>query len=174
MNVPAPVRVVGWSVGDLASALIGATALESELGHIFPTHSRADLITKHDLLSAVAALVIGYAAWTLRPHESAKWLWIGGLVWVGQRILVFWHQSRMLRVVGASHSVYWEMSGQGCQSGFTPSCDSWLFYTIMATNMICYSAGAWCAASPWLGWRGIRERWRAAPQREEADIDPGE
>ena len=174
MNIPPPVRVVGWILGDLASALIGTNALESELGHIFPTHSRADLITKHDMLSAFAALVIGYIVWTLRPHESAKWLWIGGVLWAAQRILLFWYQSRMLRAMGASHSVYWEMSGQGCQSGFTPSCNSWLFYTIFAMRTTCYSAGAWCGASRWLRWPGIRERWQSASQHEESEVDPGE
>ncbi len=174
MTVPAWVRFVGWVVGDLATAVIGAAVLQAELEHIYRTHSRADLITRENILSTVSALILGYVAYTLRPHESAKWLWVGGVVWAGQRMLLFWNQSRTLRIVGASHSLYWEMSGQGCTSGLTPSCDSWLGYTVLAIRMICYSAGAWCAASHALGWSGIRERWNAPPELKEGEADPGE
>ena len=174
--VPAPVRVAGWILGDLATALIGTAILEAELEHVFPAHSRADLVAKHSILSGIAALALGYAAYALRPHASAKWLWIAGVVWAGKRIVQFWYESRMLRVVGASHSVYWEMSGRGCEfgTGFTPSCESWLIYTNLAIRMIAYSAGAFFAASSVLGWRAIRERWRSASRDAEIDVDPGE
>ena len=74
MTFPAPVRVIGWILGDLATALIGTAVLESELERIFRAHSVAALGAREYILSVVVALVLGYVAYTLRPHESAKWV----------------------------------------------------------------------------------------------------
>jgi hypothetical protein len=140
VTVPAPVRIVGWILGDLATALLGTRLLEEGVGNIFRAHSRIGLVGELALLGASMALFLGYAAYTLRSHESAKWIWIAGVLWTGWGAFAFWRSSSVLRAWGASHSVFWEISGKGCES--IEGCQTFLAHTYPSIEVVCYSLGA--------------------------------
>jgi hypothetical protein len=146
VTVPAPVRVVGWILGDLATALVGTKLLADGFGNAFRAHSRMEFLNELLVLTVPLSLLLGYVAYTLWPHESAKWTWVAGVIWAGARAFSFWHSSHLLRAMGASHSVFWEMSGKGCESSpYSESCQSFLTYTFPSIDVTCYALGAICA-----------------------------
>jgi hypothetical protein len=139
-------RAIGMLVGNLLTVMVGISAFVSELYGIFPAQTPGGGLRKETVLSAVVAFGLGYFVYYKWRSASAKWIFVAGLCWFGWGALEFWLGQRDLRVVSAGHTVYWEMSGIGCNSFDTQSCLDYIQYTLLLLRTIFYSAGAFCCS----------------------------
>ena len=158
-------RPVGIVLGNFFTALIGTAILESELSHIVPSNAVSMLMAKEYFFSSFIPLALGYFVFWKWRYTSAKWVWTGGVVWFGQRTLMYWVSEASSGLLGAGHSVFREMSGSGCNSRDLLSCNDFLGYTVPCLRTVSYSAGAWCC---WM-WRWPR---RDSGSGEPADDRP--
>jgi hypothetical protein len=128
-------RASGVFVLNILVAAIGTAIVEAPF-YNFPYHSAPTAVVKEDVLSAVAAFGLGYFVYVRFRSDLAKWVWLGGLCWFGQRaLLMLWRR-------GSSES---GMLGINCGSD-VQSCDNWLGYTIPFLRTAFYSVGAWCSS----------------------------
>src|SRR5580692_6358201 len=98
-------RSGGMFLGHLLAALIGTGIFESEIYRIFAPSTSNGRLLKATILSAAIAFALGYFVFWKWRSQSAKWLWIIGLCWFGQRAVRYWIGQSSLRLLGADHSV---------------------------------------------------------------------
>jgi hypothetical protein len=143
MRMLRPIVIV---LGNIVTALIGTAILESDLWHIVPSTAVSTLNAKEYVVSTFIPLALGYFVFWKWRYPAAKWVWIAGVVWFGQRALLYWVSEAPSRLLGVRHSVFREMSGIGCINGEWLSCNDFLGYTVLCIRIVFYSAGAWCCS----------------------------
>jgi hypothetical protein len=169
VTVPAWVRFVGWILGDLATAVVGANILGNQFSPIFHSHSFSATVA----MAVGVAMVLGFAVFALLPHETAKWLWLVAIVLVASRAIYLWQTTRLLRMWGMGESVLENMWGSGCHAGYwSSSCQSFIVYTLSGIRMASYSVGALLASR--FRRRAIVAFGRATRRFEEAARGMGE
>lgn len=147
MTIRKSARLVALFVFNCIIAL-GATAIISSDIRFNP-HATRTFAFKEDVADSIVALGVGYFVYRRWQYASAKWVWIAGLCWWGQRALSLWfHQHGPLVPLHAGASVFWDMSGAGCPLD-RQSCRDWTGYTILSLRVCFYSVGAWLCR--WFG-----------------------
>jgi hypothetical protein len=140
-------RAAGMFLGNLLTAAFGTTVVVSGLDHLFRAQTPSGVLRRETVLSAIVAFGLGYVAYYIRRSASSKWVWVAGLAWFGLGALLFWSGQRSLRVLNADHSIYWEMSGIGCNDfASLQSCYDYFGYTLQSLRTISYSIGAFCCS----------------------------
>jgi hypothetical protein len=140
VTVPAPVRVTCWVIADLAIATLGPKLIQDQI-YVSPQSTRIASILNAQIGGAVVAFLLGSTAYFLKRRESAKWIWIAGVSLAGYGIASFWFGSELLRAVGAGRSVFWEISGRGCEANES-NCEWWMIYSLLPSRIISYAGGA--------------------------------
>jgi hypothetical protein len=140
-------RVTGVFLVNLVNASIISGILASPLMH-FGRDSIHTAILRDELINALAAFGLGYFVYRTWRSAESKWVWIAGLCWFGQRAIRFWYEQRTFSVIHVYQgpSIYWEMSGSGCEFNYQ-SCSDFMVYTIPFLRTIFYSLGAFCCWS---------------------------
>ncbi len=136
---------VGLFLLNLLIASVVTPMLVSGAEHFSRFSSVALVIRQEAFLNSLAALGLGYFVYHTWHWRSAKWIWIGGMLWISYGAVRFWSEQRALSVLEEHHSILWEMSGVGC-SFDTRSCTDWLLYGVIFLRSVFYSAGAFCSA----------------------------
>jgi hypothetical protein len=131
---------------NLLIAWVVTPILVSGAEHFHRFSSVSRVTRQLNFLNSVAALGLGYFVYRTWRLRSAKWVWVGGVVWIGYGALRFWSEPRTFSVLQEGHSIFWYMSGTGC-SFDTRSCLEWLLYGVLFLRAIFYSAGAICSAA---------------------------
>ncbi len=139
-------RAVGMFLGNVVTAIMGSTFFTSEIYRVFPTTTPWGALRKETILSALAAFGLGYFVYYKWRPASSKWIFVAGLTWLGWGALTFWLGERNLRVVSADRSIYWDLSGTGCNDFDGQSCLDYINYTLVSLRTIFYSAGAFCCS----------------------------
>jgi hypothetical protein len=137
-------RVSGVFLLNVLSASIVSGMLASPFEH-FDRNSIHATILRIDLINAIAAFGLGYFVYRRWRSAASKWVWIAGLCWFAQRAVRFWYEQRTFSVIHVYQgtSIFWEMSGNGCEFNFQ-SCSDFIGYTIPLLRTTFYSLGAFC------------------------------
>jgi hypothetical protein len=99
-------------------------------------------VLRKDCLDAAAAFCLGYFVYRRWKWNSAMWVWVVGLCWLGQRTALYWFtQHGPLSGLHGSWSVYEHMSGFACAFD-SQSCWDWAVYALLFLRTTFYSAGA--------------------------------
>jgi hypothetical protein len=143
----APSRLVRPALAFFVNVVLACVATNI-IAHPF-SHGQvlniSQVIWKHTWLNALASFGLGYSVYRWWKTTPAKWIWVAGLCWFAQRAIRFWWEQRTLSVLGGGHSIYWEMSGFGCEFE-RESCLDWLLYTLQFLRTVFYSVGALCCS----------------------------
>ena len=148
-------RTSGTLLGHLLTAVIGTAIIESGFWAILQSKGISVMVLKAYLFSITIPFGLGFLVSWKRRSRSANWVWVVGLCWFGSRAISYWIDQGSYRLLGVSHSVFWEMSGVGCTMN-TAACWDFIGATIPSMRTFSYSAGAWiCSmtASPKLLFR---------------------
>jgi hypothetical protein len=97
-----------------------------------------------DIVSAAFALGLGYIVFLRSRAAPAKWVWLLGVCWLGQRGVLWWLEQRGLSA-SIRHSIYWEMSGGGSEFEAVRFAD-WAGYTLPFLELTFYSVGAFACS----------------------------
>jgi hypothetical protein len=139
----APSRLVRLALAFFLNVILACVAtniLTSPFDH-GQVLNISQMIWKTTWLDALAAFGLGYSVYRWWKTPSAKWVWVAGLCWFAQRAIRFWWRQRTFSVLGGGHSIYWEMSGFGCDFE-RESCRDWALYTLQLLRTVFYSVGA--------------------------------
>lgn len=126
---------------NLIIAVIGTAIVETPLLHIFYAGTgHAALIREYVLSSTVAAL-LGFLIYKKWRPQSARWIWIAGLLWFAAKAFA--------RAPGAlaAHQPGFG-TGAACNQEISAlGCVTWLIFIVPAIRTCAYSAAAWLASS---------------------------
>jgi hypothetical protein len=142
-------RETGLFVFHLFIALMGTAVVESSIFPLIRGDTPRMFLFQANLLNASIAFAWGYFVYWRWQTAPAKWIWVAGLLWFGQRLLLHAKYGSMV----------WEMSGIGCAEDHDPSaCESFLVYTLLALRVVSYSAGALSCLNLGKGYRRLSQR----------------
>jgi hypothetical protein len=133
-------RAIGLFLLNVVIASIATNVLVAPFARI-DVNAIASSILKRDFLNAVAAIALGYFVYHRWQPVSSRWVWLAGIFWFGRRAFAFWLEQRAVSVMYQGHTIYWEMSGAGCNFDMQ-SCHDWIVYTLPLIRTTFYSAGA--------------------------------
>jgi hypothetical protein len=136
------VRESGMFLLNLLLASVLPGILTSPFTH-FDREALHASMYREALVTAITACGLGYFVYRGWRPVASKWVWVGGLCWFGQRAVRFWFDQRAFSILYRGHTIYWEMSGTGCDFDMQ-SCTDWMVYTIPFLRTIFYSLGAFC------------------------------
>jgi len=140
------IRTGGMLLANLFLAVLGTVVLVSPLERFAALPRISQLILRDETMNSAASFGLGYFAYQKWRPAPAKWVWLAGLCWFGQRAFRIWLEQRTSgSVMYQGHTVYWEMSGSGCGLDAL-SCRNWALYTIPLLRALFYSAGAFCCS----------------------------
>lgn len=94
-----PLRVAGLFLANLFAAVLGTGILTA----LTPVRSTFSVLLASEF---VAAFVMGYLGYLILKSDTAKWVWIAGLLWVGQRAAVLWMNQGTDRAIAGSHGAF--------------------------------------------------------------------
>jgi|SRR5579871_48168 len=129
---------------NLIVACVATNILSSPFSHA-RSGNISQMLWSHVWLDSLAAFGLGYSIYRWFKPAAAKWVWIAGLCWVVQRAVRYYWEQRTYSVLAGGHSVFWEMSGLGCDST-VESCRDFGLYTLQFLRTVFYSLGAICCS----------------------------
>src|SRR5450432_240922 len=133
-------RFVGLLIWNALIALFGTKMFTSPFASVFSNRPLELYTVKADAVCAAAALFVGCFAYSRWRQEPAKWVWLLGLCWFGQRASLWWLEQT--DVPGTiRHNICWEMCGTGEDLDATRFAE-WAGYTLPFVLTSFYSLGA--------------------------------
>jgi len=131
-------RAVGAFCLNLFGALVGTLLIEAPLEHVVLGSSLRTSLFRLDILNSVCAFALGCFAFRKWRSASSKWVWVAGLCWFCQRLVLS---------PDGSHVVLWEIAAtRSVLFVDRAAIANWVFYTVFSLRAVFYSAGAWSAA----------------------------
>jgi hypothetical protein len=150
-------RLTGVFLLNVLNASVVSGIVASPFAQFHRDSIRAAVLSD-DFINGLAAFGLGYFVYRTWQSTASKWVWIGGLCWFGQRAARFWVEQRTFSVIHVyqTPSIYWEMSGKGCEFDYQ-SCKDFMVYTTPFLRTIFYSLGAFCCwTNEKFGWLSSR------------------
>ena len=123
--------------GHILVALFGTLIVQAPFERLMVTNSIRNSLFRVDLLTCVAAFVLGLAVCSRSKFRGAKWIWVFGVCWFMSKV-VFGPDGR--------HIVLWEVEATRLWS-YTDmqALANWTLYTLFSLRLVMYSLGAWTA-----------------------------
>lgn len=126
-----PLRLAGLFLANLFAAVVGTSVLTA----LTPVRSTFSVLLASEF---VAAFAVGYLGYLILKSDTAKWVWIAGLLWFGQRAVALWMNQSTVRAITGSHGTFPLLHpGPDAQS-----VSDWITYTLIFLRTIFYSVGA--------------------------------
>lgn len=121
---------------NLIISIIGTAIVETPLLRIFHADTIHAVLIREYLLSAIVAGLIGFFVGMWWRSQTAKWLWIVGILWFALRALP-------LVFADLPGGLLNQFSGASCSAGVaSPGCMNWLIITVPAIRTVFYSVGS--------------------------------
>jgi hypothetical protein len=139
--VPKPLRIAGLFLANLFAAVVGTAVIEAGISFGISNPKTIGLLVAKDLIVAFA---LGYFSYFKLKSATAKWVWVAGLCWFGQRAIGLWLDQGTVRRLTGNHDM--APSGLLWPTADAQSFSNWITYTIPFIRTVFYSAGAFCCS----------------------------
>lgn len=129
--IPKPLNVTGLFLANLIAAVAGPPIITA----FIPVPPTLSLILSKEF---VVTFALGYLSYLIWKSTTAKWVWIAGLCWFGQRAVVLWTNQSAVRAMTGSHGAFPLLyPGPDPQSS-----SDWITYTLVFLRTVFYAGGA--------------------------------
>jgi hypothetical protein len=129
-------RTFGTLLYNILIAVLGTAVVEAPFTHLFGL-TQTGILTL-DVLAATASFGVGYFVYYKLRSDISKWVWVAGLCWWGQRIVVAGH-------TGLRENL-WEAAASSFTFDQEHGFETWGVYTIPLLRTLFYSFGAVCCS----------------------------
>jgi hypothetical protein len=142
------IRTIAWFFLNLLVAVVATAIVKSGLTNYAGLSDPAQVLRREYIFSAIGAFGLGWFMYRIAQHSESKWVWIAGLLWLGQRAVLLWLDQRAM-LFGAPHNALTEILGFNCSLNDARSCSDVINYAIPCVRTIAYSSGALCCSRLW-------------------------
>jgi hypothetical protein len=141
-------RIAGLFLANLFAAVFGTAVMESGIAlKIFHPKTLNGSLLAEEFTSSIVAFVLGFFGYRFLKSATAKWVWIAGLCWFGQRVLGLWLDQSAVRTLTGDHGIaIWGLPWSHPRPDDSLGLSIWTGFTLPFLRTMFYSGAAFCCS----------------------------
>jgi hypothetical protein len=139
-------RFAGSLLLQALLVLIGTAILEPLTGErLIQAHTLNAILLREYICGLLVAGFLGFLVYRVWQPAASLWIWLFAACWMSLRVITLF---------GSQSSLFFQLSGVGCENGTAAiACRNWFIFTIPTVRAAGYSLGALFASRVLLGSR---------------------